>query len=283
MSLLSLRLSPSEAPALRVRYFHGPDRLPLSRGADGALVSSMGVPFHGIASRAAIEHLPSSGLRWDQLHEAGVPSAWLAAREVLSFTESASVATAAVAREHTLGDCELWCIKEGHTASVWIAQLPSGERRVLNVARDPLASAELAAVTDRLRRVSLEGDGLASVLDGFWIERAGASVFVAVQRLIEDAFEIHQVRGRYGLVERFITAPERPAHIIGARGRWATAAETAAIDALRDDFARVAGPLGLELAINEGDLVWAEGRGPRVVAAGLAADSEQTPAAPIGE
>jgi hypothetical protein len=263
---------------------HGPDRERLVIGPDGQLVASKGVPFHGIASRATLSWLASSGTEWDAPHASGAQLAALRELEVLSLTESAVIATAALGRV-TGGSSgmppessELWNVKEGHTASVWVATLPTGEHLVLNVGRDPEASAELAVVTERLRVTSLGGDQLAEVRDGFWIERSPAGedgfgpVYVAVHAYVDQSMEIHRIADRYALVERFLTDPSEPTRITSVVGRWATPKEATAIDDLCTAFEDAAGPLGLELTVNDGDLVWADGRGPVVVAAGLAPD-----------
>lgn len=281
MQFVSTHVLGAKGSALRVRYSHGPDRDLLARRSDGVLVSASGVPFHGIPSRAAIADLAESGREWNEIHDAGIPSDWLAEREVLTLTESATIATAALARMtgDTTGTCELWNIKEGQTASVWVAFAPSVAPCVLNVGRDPLASAELAAVTERLRKVDLSPDRLATVVDEHWVDwptrGTRQPVFVAAQQLIDDALEIHRIDGRYAMVERFLTDPQRHAHITAMRGRWAMADEAETIDDLCEAFARAAAPLGLELAVNDGDLVWAEGRGPVVVAAGLTAGPDR--------
>jgi hypothetical protein len=263
---------------------HGPDRERLVIGPDGQLVGSEGVPFHGIPSRATLAWLASFGAEWDAPHGSGVLAAALRELEVLTLTESAVIATAALGR--VAGGpsgvppegSELWNVKEGHTASVWVATVRSGERVVLNVGRDPEASAELAMVTDRLRVASLDADQLAEVRDGFWIDRSPAGedgpgpVYVAVHAYVDQSMEIHRIEDRYALVDRFLTDPSKPTRITSVVGRWASPAESRAIGDLCDEFERTAGPFGLELTINDGDLVWVDGRGPVVVAAGLAAD-----------
>jgi hypothetical protein len=266
---------------------HGPDRERLVIGPDGQLVAGEGVPFHGIPSRATLAWLASFGTEWDAPHASGVLSAALRELEVLSLTESAVIATAALGRVAGGSSgmpperSELWNVKEGHTASVWVAALPTGEHVVLNVGRDPEASAELATVTDRLRVASLDAGQLAEIRDGFWIERSAAGedglgpVYVAVHAYVDRSLEIHRIDDRYALVERFLTDPSEPTRITSVVGRWTTPEESTAIDDLCSAFEKNAGPLGLELTINDGDLVWAEGRGPVVVAAGLASDEPE--------
>jgi hypothetical protein len=250
----------------------------MALGPDDYLVCPSGVPFHGIPSRAAVTWLHADGADWFGAHPGGIPAPKLAELHVLSLTESAEVATRAL--HWVVGaadfDAELWNIKEGHSASVWFAAIADGRRSVLNVGRDPLASAELAAVTERLRTLPLSFDRVAEVLDGFWVDRSAPvgdvdlpRVYVASQELITDAFEIHSIEDRYAFVERFITDSDVPSKIVAVRGRWADDDETAQIEKLRVEFERVAGPLGLALTINDGDLVWVNGRGPVVVAAGL--------------
>ena len=267
---------------------HGPDRDRLIVGQHGQLVSSDGVPFHGIPSRATLAWLASSGTGCDAQELSGAQSAALRELEVLSLTESAAIAVAALGRvaggsvSVPPEGSELWNVKEGHTASVWVATLPTGDRLAINVGRDPEASAELAAVSERLRVAPLEADQLAELQDGCWIDRSPVGgrdlrpVYVAVHAFVDRSLEVHRIGDRYVLVDRFLTDPSEPTRITSVVGRWASPSETAAIDALCTTFDRVAGPLGLELTINDGDLVWAEGRGPVIVAAGLA------PEVPLG-
>jgi hypothetical protein len=261
---------------------HGPDRQPMALGPDNYLVCRSGVPFHGVPSRAAVDWLRAEGTEWFDAHQRGRPSAALGELHVLSLTESAQIATRALHRLVGAADdgAELWNIKEGHTASVWFVTFADGGSCVLNVGRDPLASSELAMVTERLRAMPAESVRVAGVLDGFWVDPPAAvegggtpPVYVAIQELIADAFEIHRIEGRYALVERFITDPLVPSRITSVRGRWTTADEADRIDAVCDEFERVGGPLGLSLTVNDGDLVWGAST-PVVVAAGpLAAEA----------
>lgn len=251
---------------MAVNLTHGPDRQPMALGPDNHLVCRSGVPFHGIPSRAAVAWLRDEGTEWSDAHQHGLPSAALAELHVLSLTESAQIATQAFHRLVGPAEeaAELWNIKEGRTASVWFATFTDGGRCVLNVGRDPLASSELAMVTERLRAMPAEFVRMAGVLDGFWVGTSTAveggdspPVYVAIQELVVDAFEIHRIDGRYALVERFITDPLVPSKITSVRGRWTNADEADQIYALYDEFERVGGTLGLSLTVNDGDMVWA--------------------------
>jgi hypothetical protein len=85
-------------------------------------------------------------------------------------------------------------------------------------------------------------------------------VVVTNVELIPDALEIHSWAGpqRYVLVKQFRTDPERPAAIIGVRGRHVSSSEAAIIEDTLTTVTVAARPYRVE--IDEGDLVWSHGR-----------------------
>jgi hypothetical protein len=259
---------------MRFSVSHGADRVPLHEGDDGQLTSVLGIPFHGIASRALLpwlHRLPDGSALWERtahrLHCGGESGSeeLTALREeagrhgVLSLTESCRAARlfveARFGERLCDGHSELWNTKEGHTSSVWVVTVRSRdgepvERFVLNVARDPIAGVELRESSERLDELSRRHPGLPiaqvhEVTEVVVRLRCG-DVRVAVTRneLVEDALEIHPLapgaggEHRYALVERFLTGDASPTAIRAVRGREASAAESESIDGASSGCAR---------------------------------------------
>lgn len=280
---------------MRFSVVHGPDRVPLHEGDDGQLVSEIGIPFHGIASRALLKWLerqPDGSTVWERnghlLHDRGEPgSEELSAlraearrRGVLSLTESGRAARRYV--EHRFGGAlaeeahyELWNTKEGHTSSVWVVTIESADdaadrRFVLNVARDPIAGAELRETSERLtelarRHPELPIAGVHEIAEvQVGVEYGEQPVVVTRNELVDDALEIHPLPSghgrhhhRYALVERFLTGDDSPTAIRAVRGRAVTDDEAERIErCIERVHAASDSDLPIELNVHEGDLVW---------------------------
>lgn len=287
---------------MRFSVTHGPDRVPLHEGDDGQLTSALGIPFHGIASRALLpwlERLPDGGAVWERtahlLHhgrergsdELTALRAEAHRRGVLSLTESCRAAQRYLEERigEAVGDAhvELWNTKEGHTSSVWVVSIRSrdGEavdRFVLNVARDRVASAELRKSSERLAELARRHPELplARVLEIAEVsvgrESGELAVVVTRNELVEDSLEIHPLppdqggERRYAIVERFLTAERSPAAVRAVRGRALGEAEAELVDGCIERVRATSAPdLRIELDVHEGDLVW-NGREAVVVA-----------------
>jgi hypothetical protein len=287
---------------MRFSVVHGPDRVLLREDDAGQLVSADGIPFHGIAPRALIPWLEDRGdgrAVWERnghlLDDTGEPgAAELSALRtearrsgVLSLTQSCRAVRRYVhdrLGEALPGDAhaEVWNTKEGHTSSVWVVTVESRgepERRfVVNVARDPVAGAELRDASERLIELAARHPQLplARVHEVTEVEVGGdygdGTVVVTRNDLVDGALEIHPLppdnggtRG-YALVERFLTSDESPAAIRAVRGRVVTADEADLIERCVERVRAAGSPdLPIELNVHEGDVVW-NGREAVVVA-----------------
>ena len=112
---------------------------------------------------------------------------------------------------------DLWCVREGHTSSVWRAELgsPLWPRPVVlcvHVARDQTAGIELSATTAELRRLhaiapSEVVETLAEDTVSIAMGTGNTRVSVVAAAWIPDAHELHVVRkdgaARVLVVERF--------------------------------------------------------------------------------
>jgi hypothetical protein len=276
-----------------ISWFFGPDREPFVLDDGGAVWAAAGMPFHGIVSRGTRELLQQAGVApevWlrnahrleapEQPGEGAELSRVRAAARLagaLSFGESAACVWRYL-EQHCVAagkaaEVEAWNIKEGHTSSVWGVSLRDAQgsllKFIVNVARDRSASAELDASSKRLRQIRAGAPTvlLAEVED---IERVRvplasgpAEVVVTRNEWLSGCQEIHAVqeqrRSRYLLVERFLTMPDAPAHIVSIYGRRCSDAECRQIDSdiasFREQAAAVL-QVPTELEVNDGDLVW---------------------------
>ena len=286
--------------------FFGPDRVPFVLGPQATVHCARAIPFHGIVSRGLLQVLadrkggaelwhrrahrlfdePSGG---EDLDAAALTAA---ARQcgVLSFGQSALAARTYVERycatqlNDCVDTCEMWNIKEGHTSSVWHVTVDpaSGADRhafILNVARDSRAGDELEATSKKMQAISAiaSGANVARVSDitTVRIDYFGQPIDVLVTRneLVADAYEVHSARDRHTgakalvLVERFLTAGDRPATISSIRGRRLAPVDCQQIandiDAFLSETARH--HIEASVDVNDGDVVW-NGRRATVVA-----------------
>jgi hypothetical protein len=176
-----------------IRFFHGPQRLPVRIRA-GVPEQTSGVsPFHGVVSRGLLADLnarQNGPAQWAgvspflELALVGHPvpdvehlSYWTQAalrRRVLTYPQGAACAgrfvhthASDLARRafgmscasERLKAAELWSVKEGHTASVWQATVSFHHpatatlRFAVHVARDADAGAELLATSSQMKRL----------------------------------------------------------------------------------------------------------------------------------
>lgn len=262
---------------MALRFFQGPDHEPIQITVGRAARGPRGVPFHGIASRGLLpwlRHQPDGPALWQRAaHMLEAPAdADLAPDELalrgaarragaLTFSQSALAA----ARHVGSDDGELWAVKEGHTSSVWLADV-AGVRYVVNVARDRAASAELRDSSLRLKALAAERPDLAlarvlAVTTDDLRDLGGPpGVTVTRNALIEDALEIHRLptEDGYAFVERFLPGgAEAPARIHAVRGRRATDDERRRIDAVIEAVcAASSDDLPVAVEVDDGDLVW---------------------------
>lgn len=273
-----------------VVHIYGPDRIQFLVDLDGCVRAADAIPFHGIVSRGLCtwlrQHSDGPGI-WrrnaHRLHD-GAPAdndeleslrAAADQLDVLSFGASALAATRYLERLG-VAQAQLWNIKEGHTSSVWIATLCTGESFVVNVARDGVAAQELRATSERMQALAAMAPELplAAVHEICEVENTapinGSSVVVTRNTLINESLEVHRLpgSGRYAFVERFVADESEPARIRAVRGRLASPREQRAVDrTIERVLAAATADLPITLDVNDGDLVWGRA-GAHVVAIG---------------
>jgi hypothetical protein len=286
-----------------VNFVHGPDRQPVLMGAE--VGSPSVVPFHQVVSKGLLRAADERGLdprEWQELllpidrALEGAPvnrtsrlDAWTElgrAAGVLSFADSARCAlefvTAygvsiceALARSDREGlpadACELWSIKEGHTASIWIVTMTcerwlSPIRYVLNVARDREAGIELAAMGSELASLGMRDSSVVGVL-GSGTAGGDQEVVVIATTWIPGGCELHVLSdGRAVAIERFNADPVDPGRIASVVVRSDVTSDDLWSSILRSwialgDWRRGDGPVSLpRTEINEGDWVFANYR-----------------------
>jgi len=291
-------LYPSSLAAFR----HGPEATPFSINSSGGVIDAAGrIPFHGIISRALLDHARGAtdalsdwgafGHRLDEIvyseDEPGITAWRRAARGcgVLSFAQSAVAACAYAGRLARPADAArvldlaiasgeepaiaLWNVKEGHTSSVWHARFEcaaGAAECAINVARDPVAGRELRRTSRIMRRIaqSWPEANLARVREiaSVRLPDLADPVVVTSNDWIAGARELHRLPGNPGTngllvaVERFITEPGMPAHIRRIAGNRLDPAETARVEHDLTEFLARGAEFGVELDINDGDLVW---------------------------
>ncbi len=210
---------------------------------------------------------------------------------VLSYAQSAAVAHH-TARAAAAGadPIALWSAKEGHTSSVWRAELGRGpERRAvaINVARDAEAAAELTATSAALvelhRRCPRLVHPVASVgVTRAWTASGVADLSVTSSDWLDDARELHVVPdaggdARFMVVEAFRAAGPGAGGVQTPHGRvlaadasdalWLRHVGHAAAFASVDEAGEIS---SIDVELNNGDYVWTAA-GLRIVAAsGLA-------------
>lgn len=254
------------------------------------------MPFHGVAPRGLLATLgPSGQAVWERAAPAieewlahggdgtGIPPHLLAAARaagVVSLAASAEVAAAYAEVALAAPPAELWSVKEGHTSTVWRVTSADGAAYAVNVARDLVATEELATSAGVLATMAAAlPDVVAAPVATGRVPAGGAGeVAVLVQPWVAGALEVGAPRRGDGscallAVERFLTDPGSPARIVAVRGRRLDDGEQRTVAALWA-AATLAGtrPAGDGLVavprieVREGDLVLAPW-GPAVVAA----------------
>lgn len=211
-----------------------------------------------------------------------------AAEWILTLGESAGLARSAAARLLGTGPIDLWCVKEGHTASIWRAAASQGETLCLQVPRDRHADAELRAGSDELARLAGRIPGRVADQRG----RVAVEVMrgrrrhrftVVATRWIEESDELHLVETAAGPramrvrsfagggrpVGPIASAEETAACMAGVRALLLAGAEQAA-----DGFLLPA------LEVNEGDVV-VDRQGTLILVAASAPLRSLAPAAAI--
>jgi len=216
-----------------VALSHGPEAMPFFiDGSGGVIDAAERIPFHGIISRALLDHARgvtdvlsdwgSFAHRLDGIENAKdgpEVAAWRSAARccgVLSFAQSTAAACAYAERLARPADAvrlfglaiasgeepaiSLWNVKEGHTSSVWRARLEcaaGAAECAINVARDPVAGRELQRTSRIMRRIARAWTeaNLACVRDiaSVRLPSVADPVVVTCNDWIADAHELHRL------------------------------------------------------------------------------------------
>lgn len=278
---------------MNVSFFFGPEKIPFSIYDDGMIESNSIIPFHGIISRGLlnkfIEHNLNVQLWHQYVHEVLAENLSFSTPEldnILNYSKQCQVLSyaqsALCARKYTEHYCSmsgldnpvinLLNIKEGHTSSVWKADITANEKTetfVINVARDDEAGIELKESSEKLRTIGerFPKINMAKVLDIFSLYEPSLPTEVIITRneWVENAFEIHNRRNKTTgedellMVDRFITSRDRPAHITSVLGKIFSPEKTKKIQSEIKEFitqATTCLSCKTDVNINDGDVVW---------------------------
>jgi hypothetical protein len=193
---------------------------------------------------------------------------------VLSFADSAACAAAYLSAgridDRVTRPIELWGVKEGHKASIWLVMppvTPGGDPPepacVLSVARDLEAAEAVIETANRMREIARADTeaNMVRVEDIDLVPVAGG-VTAVVRATFAPGLELHPFvdadgTRTYVAVERFETADDDPARIVRLRGRRLTSGEVDVVDRDVARFRRIASSCApADVAIERGDVVW---------------------------
>lgn len=224
---------------LKIRLFHGPDRIPFDLSDSRNILKNHYMPFHGIISRGLLNmvkeqenipvnlwnskaHLLEQGFQDTKIDDEDLLRLvdWAKYCKVLSFAQSAQVAYKYLEKFHSSSFhntkdlvYDLWNVKEGHTSSVWKVSFYEGGRErsfALNIARDYEAGLELLETSKVMHKIGLEYPdiNMAKVRNQRSIpinyNGENISIVVVENKWIEGAHEVHLIKNKTLNEDRYV-------------------------------------------------------------------------------